>query len=101
MTDTELPKSEAHRRTPTQDATEIDVAAVSDVVDNVIANVETVIVGHHDAIEHILTALLGRGHVLLEDVPGVGKTMLARASRPPSMARSSGSSLRRTCCPPT
>jgi len=42
-------------------------------------NVERVIVGHHDEIEHILTALLGRGHVLLEDVPGVGKTMLARA----------------------
>ncbi|WP_136716718.1 AAA family ATPase [Halorientalis salina] len=45
----------------------------------VAANVEEVIVGHHDQIEHILTALLGRGHVLLEDVPGVGKTMLARS----------------------
>jgi MoxR-like ATPase len=45
----------------------------------VVDNVERVIVGHHDEIEHILTALLGRGHVLLEDVPGVGKTMLARA----------------------
>ena len=45
----------------------------------VIENVEAVIVGHHDAIEHIVTALLGRGHILLEDVPGVGKTMLARS----------------------
>ena len=45
----------------------------------VIENVEEVIVGHHEAIEHIVTALLGRGHVLLEDVPGVGKTMLARS----------------------
>jgi len=45
----------------------------------VVENVEEVIVGHHDEVEHILTALLGRGHVLLEDVPGVGKTMLARA----------------------
>ncbi|MFC6836713.1 AAA family ATPase [Halomarina ordinaria] len=42
-------------------------------------NVERVIVGHHDAVEDIVTAVLARGHVLLEDVPGVGKTMLARA----------------------
>ncbi len=45
----------------------------------VIENAEQVIVGHHDEIEHIMTAMLSRGHVLLEDVPGVGKTMLARA----------------------
>ena len=49
------------------------------VATQVIENVEQVIVGHHDEIEHILTAMLGRGHVLLEDVPGVGKTMLAKA----------------------
>ncbi len=42
-------------------------------------NVGEVIVGHDAEIEHILTAILGRGHVLLEDVPGVGKTMLARS----------------------
>jgi MoxR-like ATPase len=41
--------------------------------------VQEVIVGHPDEIEHIMTAMLGRGHILLEDVPGVGKTMLARA----------------------
>ena len=49
------------------------------VATSVIENVEQVIVGHHEEITHIVTALLGRGHVLLEDVPGVGKTMLARA----------------------
>jgi MoxR-like ATPase len=56
-----------------------EVAAVSDVVSDVRANVERVIVGNSAVIEHVLTAMLARGHVLLEDVPGVGKTMLARA----------------------
>jgi MoxR-like ATPase len=79
MTDTETEIHEANRRTPVHDPQEVDIETVSGVVETVIANVETVMVGHHDAIEDIMTALLGRGHVLLEDVPGVGKTMLARA----------------------
>ena len=57
----------------------VDVESASSLVEDVIANVEEVLVGSHDEIEHIMTAMLGRGHVLLEDVPGVGKTMLARA----------------------
>jgi MoxR-like ATPase len=60
-------------------AAEADVEAVADLADRVVKNVEQVIVGHHSAVEHLLTAILGRGHVLVEDVPGVGKTMLARA----------------------
>ena len=42
-------------------------------------NVERVIVGKRDVIELVIVALLVEGHVLLEDVPGTGKTMLARA----------------------
>lgn len=42
-------------------------------------NVERVIVGKADVIETLVIALLCEGHVLMEDVPGVGKTMLARA----------------------
>jgi MoxR-like ATPase len=71
MTDTETETADAQPDGAIADA--------SAVVDDVIDNVEGVIVGHHDEIEHIMTALLGRGHVLLEDVPGVGKTMLARS----------------------
>jgi MoxR-like ATPase len=68
-TETEPPKAQPERT----------IEQASAVVDDVIENVEGVIVGHHEEIEHIMTALLGRGHVLLEDVPGVGKTMLARS----------------------
>jgi MoxR-like ATPase len=71
MTDTETEFPEAQHDRP------IDQASA--IVDDVIENVERVIVGHHEEIEHIVTTLLARGHVLLEDVPGVGKTMLTRA----------------------
>ncbi|MBD3291808.1 MAG: AAA domain-containing protein [Armatimonadia bacterium] len=53
-------------------------------------NVERVIVGKREAVERSLVAMIARGHVLLEDVPGVGKTMLAR-----SLAASIGGDFRR------
>jgi MoxR-like ATPase len=53
-------------------------------------NVECVIVGKHEAIELALIGLLCKGHLLIEDVPGVGKTMLAR-----SLAKSMGCSFKR------
>ena len=45
----------------------------------IIENVERVIVGKADVIELLMVALLSEGHVLLEDVPGIGKTTLAKA----------------------
>ena len=60
-------------------APDVDVEEVGEIVGRVVENVGEVIVGHREVVEHILTAMLGRGHVLLEDVPGVGKTMLSRA----------------------
>jgi MoxR-like ATPase len=45
----------------------------------IIANIENVIVGKRETIEYALAAAMAGGHVLLEDVPGLGKTMLARA----------------------
>lgn len=55
------------------------VGEVQDFADAVINNVEKVIVGKRPAIELVLIALLCEGHVLIEDAPGTGKTMLARA----------------------
>jgi MoxR-like ATPase len=51
--------------------------------ERVVENLETVIIGKRSAVELIVVGLLCQGHVLIEDVPGVGKTMLAR-----SLARS-------------
>lgn len=58
-------------------------------------NVEQVIVGKRTVVESLVIALLCEGHVLLEDVPGVGKTMLAR-----SLAMSLGVDFRRLQCTP-
>ncbi|WP_070121720.1 AAA family ATPase [Bacillus marinisedimentorum] len=48
-------------------------------IQKVVNNIEKVMIGKREAAVLSLTALLARGHVLLEDVPGVGKTMLVRA----------------------
>ena len=51
--------------------------------DDIVSNVETVIQGKRDAVELLVLAMVSEGHVLIEDVPGVGKTQLAK-----SLARS-------------
>ena len=61
----------------------------------IVENVEKVIVGKREQIELLLVAMLCQGHVLLEDVPGTGKTMLAR-----SIATSMGISFKRLQCTP-
>jgi MoxR-like ATPase len=61
----------------------------------VIDNVEKVIIGKRDTLELMMVSLLCEGHVLLEDVPGVGKTMLARA-----IALSLGVDFKRIQCTP-
>lgn len=65
------------------------------ITDRLIENVEQVIIGKRPVIEHALVALICQGHILLEDVPGVGKTMLAR-----SLAASLGLEFRRIQCTP-
>jgi len=49
------------------------------LVEKIINNVEKVMVGKREAIELAVTALISQGHLLIEDAPGVGKTMLARS----------------------
>ncbi|MCM3768117.1 MoxR family ATPase [Neobacillus niacini] len=49
------------------------------VIDQILANIEKVMIGKRNVAELSLVALLAGGHVLLEDVPGVGKTMMVRA----------------------
>lgn len=56
-----------------------NVAQVQAVGEQIIAQVERVIVGKRDVITRVVVALLCEGHVLIEDVPGIGKTMLARS----------------------
>jgi MoxR-like ATPase len=64
--------------------------AIKESVDKVVANVERVIVGKHNEVRLALVALLCQGHLLIEDVPGTGKTVLAKA-----IAKSLGCSFRR------
>ena len=52
---------------------------IRDVAERLIGEVEKVIVGKRDVVELVTIAMLCEGHVLLEDVPGIGKTMLARS----------------------
>ncbi len=60
------------------------------VLEDILANVEKVVVGKRAEVELALIALMCEGHVLLEDVPGVGKTVLAK-----SLARSIGCTFKR------
>ena len=68
----------------------MSVSDISEATERVIGNVERVIVGKHEAVRLTLIAVLCGGHVLIEDVPGVGKTVLAK-----SIARSIGCTFKR------
>ncbi len=75
--------------------THAEVAAVSDLARRIIGNVEKAIVGKRKQLVLSIVAWLSGGHLLLEDVPGVAKTMLARA-----LAKSVGCRFKRIQCTP-
>jgi MoxR-like ATPase len=70
-------------------------AEVSAIASQLIANVEKVVVGKHEQIVLAIAVFLAEGHLLIEDVPGVAKTMLARA-----IAQSAGCTFKRIQCTP-
>src|SRR5438132_878640 len=87
-----MAKNESSNGTPVKDARRADVAAT---VQKIILNMEKVIIGKRPQITLTLAAYLCEGHILLEDVPGVAKTMLARA-----LAKSVGCAFKRIQCTP-
>jgi MoxR-like ATPase len=66
------------------------MSQVVEIANRMMDNIEKVIIGKRDTIQLTMLALLTQGHLLIEDVPGVGKTMLARA-----ISKSTGCTFRR------
>ena len=66
------------------------LSSAQQLVEKIVNNVEKVMVGKREAIELAVIALISQGHLLIEDAPGIGKTMLAR-----SLAKSINCSFKR------
>ena len=60
------------------------------IADELVYSISKVLIGKEEQVRHVVVALLAGGHILIEDIPGVGKTLLALAT-----ARSIGARFRR------
>jgi MoxR-like ATPase len=80
----------AHARSESSAAASAEVSVVQDAGKRIIGNIEQVLEGKSDTIRLGLAVLLAEGHLLIEDIPGVGKTKFAKA-----LARSIDSTVRR------
>jgi MoxR-like ATPase len=80
---------------PIEASKKLAPADVSSIAQQLVANVEKVIVGKHEQVVLATAVWLAEGHLLIEDVPGVAKTMLARA-----LAQSAGCTFKRIQCTP-
>jgi MoxR-like ATPase len=79
MTDANTSDLAEESERPETTAEKLPVDEAANISRRIIDNVEDVIIGKRETIEHLLTAVLADGHILIEDVPGVGKTMMARS----------------------
>ena len=77
------------------------IRETSGFVDRLLDEVGRVIVGQKTMVERLLIGLLADGHVLMEGVPGLAKTLTVRTLADTIRHRFSASSSRRTCCRPT
>jgi MoxR-like ATPase len=80
---------------PIEPSKKLATADVSSIAQQLVANVEKVIIGKHEPVVLATAVWLAEGHLLIEDVPGVAKTMLARA-----LAQSAGCTFKRIQCTP-
>lgn len=73
----------------------LELSEVTRIANLLVSNIERVIVGKHEQVQLAVATLFAEGHLLVEDVPGVAKTMLAR-----TLAASAGCSFKRIQCTP-
>jgi MoxR-like ATPase len=79
----------------------VTVAETARLGQRILAEVEQVIVGKPEAIRLVLLGVLASGHILIEDLPGLGKTLLARTFATVLGLEFTRVQFTRTCCPPT